>query len=287
MRASVWIAGVVIALFALLGSVFVVGEGKTALVVNLGRVVRADLEPGLHFKWPMVETARIFDRRLQVLASEPERILTLERKDVSVDYFAVGRISDARAFFRATGGDEDVAVQRLAPIIRESLKNEINSRTLTDLVSGDRSKIIGPQLEAINRGADTLGIDIVDLRIKQIDLPTDSEVITQVYERMSAQRRQVASALRAEGEEEARTIRAEADRSQVVILAEAERDAQRLRGQGDAGAARIYGEAANRDPAFYAFQRSLEAYRASFDDGNAVIVLDRDDPFLQYMRSDR
>ena len=287
MKASVWIAGVVIALFALLGSVFVVGEGKTALVVNLGRVVRADLEPGLHFKWPMVETARIFDRRLQVLASEPERILTLERKDVSVDYFAVGRISDARAFFRATGGDEDVAVQRLAPIIRESLKNEINSRTLKDLVSGDRSKIIGPQLEAINRGADTLGIDIVDLRIKQIDLPTDSEVITQVYERMSAQRRQVASALRAEGEEEARTIRAEADRSQVVILAEAERDAQRLRGQGDAGAARIYGEAANRDPAFYAFQRSLEAYRASFDDGNAVIVLDRDDPFLQYMRSDR
>ena len=178
-------------------------------------------------------------------------------------------------------------MQRLAPIIRESLKNEINSRTLKDLVSGDRSKIIGPQLEAINRGADTLGIDIVDLRIKQIDLPTDSEVITQVYERMSAQRRQVASALRAEGEEEARTIRAEADRSQVVILAEAERDAQRLRGQGDAGAARIYGEAANRDPAFYAFQRSLEAYRASFDDGNAVIVLDRDDPFLQYMRSDR
>lgn len=287
MRASVWIAGVVIALFALLGSVFVVGEGKTALVVNLGRVVRADLEPGLHFKWPMVETARIFDRRLQVLASEPERILTLERKDVSVDYFAVGRISDARAFFRATGGDEDVAVQRLAPIIRESLKNEINSRTLKDLVSGDRSKIIGPQLEAINRGADTLGIDIVDLRIKQIDLPTDSEVITQVYERMSAQRRQVASRLRAEGEEQARSIRADADRDQVVIVAEAERDAQRLRGQGDAGAARIYGEAANRDPAFYAFQRSLEAYRASFDDGNAVIVLDRDDPFLQYMRSDR
>ena len=287
MRASVWIAGVVIALFALLGSVFVVGEGKTALVVNLGRVVRADLEPGLHFKWPMVETARIFDRRLQVLASEPERILTLERKDVSVDYFAGGRISDARAFFRATGGDEDVAVQRLAPIIRESLKNEINSRTLKDLVSGDRSKIIGPQLEAINRGADTLGIDIVDLRIKQIDLPTDSEVITQVYERMSAQRRQVASALRAEGEEEARTIRAEADRSQVVILAEAERDAQRLRGEGDAEAARLYAEAARKDTGFYAFQRSLEAYRRAFGNGQTVIVVDKNDPFLQYLKSDR
>ena len=287
MKASVWIAGVVIALFALLGSVFVVGEGKTALVVNLGRVVRADLEPGLHFKWPMVETARIFDRRLQVLDAEAERYLTSERKDVSVDFFAVGRISDARAFFRAPGGDEDLAVQRLAPIIKDSLRNEINARTLQQVVSGDRSEIIGPQLASINEGAATLGIDIVDLRIKQIDLPTDSEVITQVYERMSAQRRQVASRLRAEGEEQARSIRADADRDQVVILAEAERDAQRLRGQGDADATRIYGEAANRDPAFYAFQRSLEAYRASFDDGNGVIVLDRDDPFLQYMRSDR
>ncbi|OHE85549.1 MAG: HflC protein [Lysobacterales bacterium RIFOXYD1_FULL_69_11] len=287
MKASVWIAGVVIALFALLGSVFVVGEGKTALVVNLGRVVRADLEPGLHFKWPMVETARIFDRRLQVLDAEPERYLTSERKDVSVDFFAVGRISDARAFFRATGGDESIAVQRLAPIIKDSLRNEINARTLQQVVSGDRSEIIGPQLASINEGAATLGIDIVDLRIKQIDLPTDSEVITQVYERMSAQRRQVASRLRAEGEEQARSIRADADRDQVVILAEAERDAQSLRGQGDADAARLYGEAASRDPAFYAFQRSLEAYRASFDDGNGVIVLDRDDPFLQYMRSDR
>ena len=286
MKASVWIAGVVIALFALLGSVFVVGEGKTALVVNLGRVVRADLEPGLHFKWPMVETARIFDRRLQVLDAEAERYLTSERKDVSVDFFAVGRISDARAFFRATGGDEDIAVQRLAPIIKDSLRNEINARTLQQVVSGDRSEIIGPQLASINEGAATLGIDIVDLRIKQIDLPTDSEVITQVYERMSAQRRQVASALRAEGEEEARTIRAEADRSQVVILAEAERDAQRLRGEGDATATAIYAEAAQKDPGFYAFQRSLEAYRKSFEDGNGVIVLDRDDAFLQYLGDD-
>ncbi len=287
MKPSVWIAGAVIALFALLGSVFVVGEGKTALVLNLGRVVRVDLPPGLHFKWPLVETARIFDRRLQVLASDPERILTSERKDVSVDYFAVGRISDAGAFFRATGGNEEIAVQRLVPIIRESLRNEINARTLQQVVSGDRAEIIGPQLATINEGAATLGIHIVDLRLKQIDLPTDSEVITQVYERMSAQRRQVASALRAEGEEQARSIRADADRDQVVIVAEAERDAQSLRGQGDADAARIYGQAASRDPSFYAFQRSLEAYRASFEDGNSVIVLDRDDPFLQYMRSDR
>ena len=287
MKFSPWMLAVAMALFGLLGSIYVVSEGQTAIVLNLGKVVRSDVGPGLHFKWPLVETARVFDRRLQVLDAEPERYLTSERKDVSVDFFAVGRISNVRAFFRATGGDESVAIQRLAPIIKDSLRNQINSRTLQQLVSGDRAEIIGAQLDTINRGAETLGVDIVDLRIKRIDLPTDSKVITDVYERMSAQRRQVASRLRAEGEEQARTIRAQADRQQVVAVAEAERDAQKLRGEGDAEAARVYAQAYGRDPSFYAFHRSLEAYRRSFADGEAVIVLERDDPFLQYMRSDR
>ena len=287
MKFSPWMLAVALALFGLLGSIYVVSEGQTAIVLNLGKVVRSDVGPGLHFKWPLVETARVFDRRLQVLDAEPERYLTSERKDVSVDFFAVGRISNVRAFFRATGGDESVAIQRLAPIIKDSLRNQINSRTLQQLVSGDRAEIIGAQLDTINKGAETLGVDIVDLRIKRIDLPTDSKVITDVYERMSAQRRQVASRLRAEGEEQARTIRAQADRQQVVAVAEAERDAQKLRGEGDAEAARVYAQAYGRDPAFYAFHRSLEAYRRSFADGEAVIVLERDDPFLQYMRSDR
>jgi membrane protease subunit HflC len=277
MKFAPWMAAVVVALLALLGSIYVVSEGQTAIVLNLGKVVRSDVGPGLHFKWPLVESAKIFDRRLQVLDAEPERYLTSERKDVSVDFFAVGRIEDVRAFFRATGGDESVAIQRLAPIIKDSLRNQINSRTLQQLVSGDRAEIIGAQLD----------VNIVDLRIKRIDLPTDSKVITDVYERMSAQRRQVASRLRAEGEEQARTIRAQADRQQVVAVAEAERDAQKLRGEGDAEAARIYARAYGRDPGFYAFHRSLEAYRRSFADGNAVIVLERNDPFLQYLRSDR
>jgi membrane protease subunit HflC len=287
MKFSFWIAGIVAVLFALLGSIFIVKEGETAMVLNLGRVARADIGPGLHFKVPLVESALVFDRRLQVLDASPERYLTSERKDVAVDFFSIGLIQDATAFFRATGGDESVAVARLVPIVKDSLRNEINARTLQQVVSGDRSEIIESQLEKINEGATTLGIRIVDLRIKQIDLPTDSEVITNVFARMSAQRRQVASALRAEGEEQARTIRAEADREQTVILAEAERDAQRLRGQGDAEAAETYATAANRDPAFYAFQRSLEAYRRSFADGQALIVLDRDDPFLQYLGNDR
>jgi modulator of FtsH protease HflC len=224
---------------------------------------------------------------LLVLPAEPERYLTSERKDVSVDFFAVGKIQDSRAFYRATGGNESDAIERLAPIIKDSLRNEINTRTLSQVVAGERDKIIGAQLNTINKGAATLGIRIVDLRIKQIDLPTDSRVIDDVYNRMRAQRQQVASKLRAEGEEQANEVRAQADRESTVILAEAERDAQKLRGEGDAESARLYGNAANADPSFFAFQRSLEAYRASFKDGDAVIVLDKNDPFLQYMRSDR
>lgn len=286
MKTGTWIGIGVAVLLLLMSAVFVVREGQTAIVLNLGKVVRTE-GPGLHFKVPLLETARVFDRRLQVLDAEPERYLTSERKDVSVDFFAVGMIEDVREFYRATGGDEALAVQRLAPIIKDSLRNEINERTLTEVVSGDRSEIIGPQLKSINQGAATLGVKIVDLRIKRIDLPTDSQVIQDVYRRMRAQRQQVASALRAEGEEEAQRIRSEADRQHTVILAEAERDAQLLRGQGDASAAEIYAKAYTDDPAFYAFHRSLQAYRASFNDGNGVIVLDRDDPFLQYLGNDR
>ena len=287
MKHAAWIPLAVAALLALLGSVYVVNEGHTAIVLNLGRVARTDVGPGLHFKWPLVESARVYDRRLQVLDAEPERYLTSEKKDVSVDFFAIGLISNVRTFYRATGGDESIAVQRLAPIIKDSLRNEINSRTLQQVVSGDRNEMVARQLDAINKGAATLGVKIVDIRIKRIDLPTGGEVIEQVYRRMRAQRQQVAAQLRAEGEEQSQKIRSEADRQQQVILAEAERDAQKLRGEGDAEASRIYAQAYQRDPAFYAFHRSLEAYRRAFANGNAAIVLDRDDPFLQYMRNDR
>lgn len=288
MRSSpLWIAAIVAVLFALLGSVYTVNEGRAAIVLNLGRVVRTDIGPGLHFKWPLVETARVFDRRLQVLAAEPERYLTADKLDVSVDFFALGRIEDLRRFYQATGGAEDVAIARLAPIIKDSLRNEINSRTLLQVVSGDRSAALRGQLEAINKGAATLGVRIVDIRIKRIDLPPDSNVLASVYNQMRSQRLQVASQLRAEGVEQAQSIRATAERDRAVIMAEAERDAQKLRGEGDAEAARLYGAAAGKDPGFYAFHRSLEAYRKSFADGQSMIVLDRDDPFLQYMKSDR
>jgi len=287
MKSSLWIGLAVAALLGLLGSVYVVREDQTAMVLNLGKVVRADIKPGLHFKVPLVETVRVFDRRFQVLDTAPARYFTAEQKDVSVDFFAIGRISDVRSYYRATGGDATLANARLAPIITDSLRNQINSRTLQQLVSGDRTELIANQLTGINKAVKELGMEIVDLRIKQIDLPTDSQVINDVYERMRAQRKQEAAKLRAEGEEQSLTIRAQADRDSTVIVAEAERDAQQLRGAGDAEAARIYGKAGSADPSFYAFYRSLEAYRGSMADGNGVIVLDKNDPFLQYLKSDR
>jgi len=287
MKFPAWIPLAIALLLALMGSVYVVSEGQSAIVLNLGKVVRSDVGPGLHFKIPFVESARVFDRRLEVLDANPERYLTSDKQDISLDFFAIGRIADVRAFYRATGGDEEVAVQRLAPIIKNALTGEINSRTLQQVVSGDREEVVARQLNSINRGAGTLGVKIIDIRIKRVDLPEDSNVLKSVYDQMRSQRQQVASQLRAEGVEQAQTIRAEADRQQQVLVAEAERDAQKLRGEGDAQAAAIYAAAYTRDPAFYAFHRSLEAYRKSFADGNAVMVLDRNDPFLQYLRSDK
>ena len=287
MKQSVWIAVAVIVLLGLFGSVFVVREDQTGMVLNLGRVVRSDLKPGLHFKIPVVETARVFDRRFKVINTAAARYFTAEQKDVSVDFFAIGYISNVADFYRATGGEETVAESRLAPIITDSLRNQINSRTLQQLVSGDRSELIAGQLAGINAAIKGLGMLINDLRIKQIDLPADSQIINDVYERMRAQRKQEASKLRAEGEEQSLSIRAQADRESTVIVADAERDAQKLRGEGDAEAARIFGKAAAADPNFFAFYRSLEAYRGSMADGNGVIVLDKNDPFLQYFKGDR
>ena len=287
MKPANWIPLAVAAVLALFGSVYVVSEGQTAIVLNLGKVVRSGVGPGLHFKIPFVESDRIFDRRLQVLDANPERYLTSDKQDISLDFFAIGRIADVRAFYRATGGDEEVAVQRLAPIIKNALTGEINSRTLQQVVSGNREQVVARQLDSINKGASTLGVHIIDIRIKRVDLPEDSNVLKSVYDQMRSQRQQVASQLRAEGVEKAQTIRAEADRQQQVLVAEAERDAQLLRGEGDAGAAAIYATAYTRDPSFYAFHRSLEAYRNAFADGKAVIVLERNDPFLQYLRSDK
>ena len=275
------------ALLALMGSVFVVNESQTAIVLNLGKVVRSGLEPGLHFKWPLVEEVRKFDQRILSLEDAPERYLTSEKKDVSVDFFVKWRISDVATYYRAaSGGSEEAARQRLTPIIKNALRNEINQRTLQEVVSAGRAELAGSLLAQVNRAAASIGVEVLDIRIKRINLPEDSNILETVYGRMRTERTQVANALRAEGEEEKQKIQSEADRKVQVELAEAERDAQKLRGEGDARAAEIYAAAYGQDAEFYAFHRSLEAYRNALADGKTTMVLDDESEFLQYFGRD-
>ncbi len=275
---------IVLALIAvLLGmSVFVVRESQVAILSQFGRVVKSDIQPGLHFKLPFVQTALVFDRRILTLDSQPERYLTSEKKDVNVDFFVKWRIKDVLRFYQTTNGDERQALARLNPIVTEAIRNEFNQRTLQDVVSGERANLAQRFVEVANRGTESLGIEVVDVRIKRLDLPEDSLVIGSVFDRMRAERLRVANELRAEGQEASETIRSNADRQRAVTIAEAERDAQLLRGEGDAKAAELYAKAYGRDAEFYAFHRSLEAYRAAFADGQSVLVLEKDADFLRY-----
>ncbi len=278
----------VVVLLGAMGSVYVVNEPQTAIVLNLGKVVRSGIKPGLHFKLPLVEEVRKFDRRILTLDDAPERYLTSEKKDVSVDFFVKWRIDDVSTFYRAaSGGNEEAAKLRLTPIIKDALRNQINRLTLQEVVSGGRVDLTARLLAQTKEGAATLGIEIVDIRIKRINLPEDSTILGSVFDRMRAERTRVANQLRAEGSEGSDEIRSEAERERQVILAEAERDAQRLRGAGDAKAAELAAGAYGQDAEFYAFYRSLEAYRNSMADGRTTLVLDPDSEFLQYFGTEK
>ena len=271
------------ALLLLLGSTFVVNESQTAIVLNLGKIVRSGLKPGLHFKWPLVEDVRKFDRRILSLDDAPQRYLTAEKKDVEIDFFVKWRIVDVTTYYRAAGGGDELAAKsRLTPIVQNALRDEINQLDLKSVVSSGRSNLTSRLLKSINLGAGTLGIEVLDVRIKRINLPQDSEILPSVFNRMRAERTRVANQLRAEGEQAAQGIRAEAERERQVLLADAERDAQSVRGEGDGRAAEIGGQAYGQDAEFYAFYRSLEAYRASMSDGKTVMVLDPDSEYLRY-----
>lgn len=261
-------------------SLYIVRESHVGILFQLGRIVQTDVGPGVHFKIPLIQDARIFDRRILTLDSQPERYLTSEKKDVNVDFFAKWRIIEVGKYYTTTSGDELQAMQRLNPIIKEALRNQINQRTLQETVSDARSKMTETLVRTANEGTRNLGIEVVDIRIKRIDLP--EEVSESVYNRMRAERSRVANELRSQGVEASETIRANADRERAVILAEAERDAQRTRGEGDARATDTYAQAYNRDAEFYGFYRSLESYRAAFEQGDSVLVLDPDSEFLRY-----
>ena len=270
-------------LIALLGinSRFVVSEGHSALLLQFGRIVRTDYQPGLHFKLPVIQQVMNFDKRILSLDAPPERYFTSEKKSVNVDFYVKWRVADNAAYYRATGGDQLQAAQRLTPIVKDALRFEFNARTLPDLISGGRKDIterVRAQTDASARK--NLGIAVVDVRIKRIDLP--NEVSESVYKRMRAERLQLANELRYTGQESASKIQADADRQAQVLKADANRDAAKVMGEGDAEAAAIYAQAYSQDPEFFNFYRSLSAYRSSFEDGKSVMTMKPDDEFLRY-----
>ncbi len=267
-------------------SLFTVDQRQTALVFQLGEIVGVKKEPGLYFKIPLLQNVRYFDIRILTLdATTPERFITSEKKNVLVDYFVKWRIVDVERFYVSFNGDEARAVNRLAQTVNDGMRAEFGRRTVHDVVSGERDSI----MEVLRKNADAdarrFGVQVTDVRIKRVDLPT--EVSESVYRRMEAERKRVANELRSTGAAEAEKIRADADRQREVIVAEAYRDAQRIKGEGDAKAAAIYAEAFGRNPEFYAFYRSMEAYRSSFRGKNDVLVLQPNSDFFRYMKSPR
>ena len=276
-------SAIIAVLLVLIGfnSLFVVHEGQTALVLQFGRIVRTGDTPGLHLKMPFVQQVMTFDNRILTLEAQPERYFTSEKKSVNVDFYVKWRIADNAAYYRATAGDELQAANRLTPIVKDALRFEFNGRTLQELVSAGRKDVterVRKQTDAAARK--NLGIEVTDVRIKRIDLP--DEVSESVYKRMRAERAQLANELRYTGQQAAETIKADADRQAQVIKADAERDAAKVKGEGDAQAAAIYAQAYGQDPEFFAFYRSLAAYRTSFKDGKGVLVLKPDSEFLRY-----
>ena len=280
--------GAVIAVLAAIviaaNSMFIVNEGQTAIVLQFCRIARTGFDSGLHFKIPLVQQVQRFDKRVLTLDSAPERYLTSEKKDVNIDFFVKWRIADPAKFWVSVAGDEDRAGLRVMPNVKEGLRTAVNSRTLQELVSGGRADVTQHLISEANRAMGGLGIEIIDLRIKRIDLPEDGTVIGSVYERMRSERKKVANQLRAEGSETAKTLRADADRQAQVINAEAYRDAQKTRGEGDAAASQTYAAAFGRNPEFYGFYRSLEAYREAFAAQNGMLVLDPKSEFLHYLQ---
>ena len=263
-------------------SMFRVFEQERVILFQLGEVKRADYKPGLHFKIPFYQNVAKFDSRLQNIEFEPQRFLTGEKKDVIVDSFVRWKIKDVVRFYLATGGDPRRAQILVYQKVNDGLRNEFGKRTLQEVVAGDRGSIRGIVTGTKDLGEE-LGIEIVDVRLKRIDLPT--EVNNSVYERMRSERARVARQNRASGEREATTIRADADRARVVISAEAYRESEILRGEGDATAATIYAKVYSKNPEFYAFHRSLNAYRESFNSGQDLMLLQPDSDFFKYFEN--
>ena len=263
-------------------SLFVVDQRQNAIVFRLGEVVDVKKAPGLYFKVPLLDNVRYFDVRILTIdTAEPERFLTSEKKNVLVDLFVKWRITDVRQYYVSVQGNEGLAQTRLLQTINDGLRAEFGNRTVHDVVSGERDKIMELMRDKANDDASKIGVQVLDVRMKRVDLP--QEVSESVYRRMEAERKRVANELRSTGSAESEKIRADADRQREVILAQAYREAQRLKGDGDAKATATYATAYQGNPEFYAFYRSLEAYKSTFNKKNDVMVLDPSSEFFKYL----
>ena len=279
-------AAIFIAVIFISQSIYVVTEIERAVKLRFGEIVQFDVEPGLHFKLPIINSIRYFDSRILTLDAQPQRYLTSEKKALMVDSFIKWRVKDVAKYFTTTGGDEERAKRLLSQRVDTGLRNEFGVRTVKEVVSGERDELMTSLTIMLDTIAQReLGVEVVDLRVKKIDLPT--EVSDSVYDRMRTERERLARELRAQGNEVAEKIRATADKDKTVILADAYREAEVLKGNGDAEATATYAAAYTKDPEFYDFTRSLQAYQATFQSKGDILLIDPDSDFFKYLNNSK
>jgi membrane protease subunit HflC len=270
--------------FAILASsVYIIDEREKGIVLQFGDPVKVDVPVGVHFKVPFIQSVNKYDARLQTLDERPDRVITVNGKYLLVDSFVKYKISDVLTFYKATAGSFNQLNSVLSQRVESVLKNQFSSRTIVEVVAGERDLLMSILLSNLNNSVNDLGVEIIDFRVKRIDLPP--EVSSSVYQRMRTERNRLAEQLRSEGKEIAREIRAVADKDRVVILAEAYKKAEQLRGEGDAESTRIYAEAFGQDPEFYEFTRSLKAYVETFENKSDVLLIDSNSEFFKYLNS--
>jgi len=271
-----------VAAFLLWAAVFTVDERQEAILFQFGEILEADFEPGLHLKMPFINNVRKFDKRILTIDQKPERFLTREKKDLIVDSYVKWRIVDVVQYYKTTQGDELTAGRLLYENINNGLRDEFGKRSIQEIVSGDRAQIMSLMTQQASERAKSLGIQVVDVRVKKVDYP--ERVSNSVYQRMRAEREREARDFRSKGHEASERIQADADRQSSILLAEAYRDSEIARGEGDARATEIYAEAYSKDKEFYKFTRSLKAYQKTFSNAGDVILLEPDSEYFRYFK---
>tara|TARA_B100000686_G_scaffold300990_1_gene335948 strand:- start:43640 stop:44518 length:879 start_codon:yes stop_codon:yes gene_type:complete len=274
---------VVFAFIVITSSIYYVDEREKAIVFQFGEIVRADDQPGIHFKVPFINNVRKFDARIQTMDAEPESYLTKEKKNLIVDSFVKWRVKDSFTYYTTLGGLPANARNRLSQRVNDSLRSEFGKRNVTQVISGDRVEIMNVVRQSIDKETSGLGIEVIDVRLKRVDL--DAAISERVYQRMEAERSMVANELRARGAEAAERVRADADRQRAIILANSNRDAQEIRGSGDAMATKVYADAFNQDREFYRLYRSLSAYRNTFNNPSNLLVIEPKSEFFRYFNN--